>query len=65
LGHVARMGEMKNTFKILVGKLEGKEPLGRHKRVCEDNIRMDLRETLREMWTGYVWLRIGTSSRLL
>jgi len=44
-GHVARMGEMRSLYKILVGKPEGKRPLGRRKRRWEDNIRMDLRET--------------------
>jgi hypothetical protein len=40
-GHVARMREMKNSYKILFGNSEGKSPLGRR---CEDNIRMDLGE---------------------
>jgi hypothetical protein len=39
----ARGGE-RNAFKILVGKPEGKRPLGRHIRRWEDNIKMDLRE---------------------
>jgi hypothetical protein len=43
-GYVISMGEMRNTYKILVGKPEGKRPLGRPKRRWEDNIRMDLRE---------------------
>jgi hypothetical protein len=40
------MGEedTRNAYKILVGKPEGKRLLGRHRRRCEDNIRMDLRE---------------------
>jgi hypothetical protein len=38
------MGEMRSLYKILVGKPEGKRPLGRRKRRWEDNIRMDLRE---------------------
>jgi transcription termination factor 2 len=44
-GHVARMGEKRNAYRILVGKPEGKRPLGRHRRRWEDNIRLDLRET--------------------
>jgi hypothetical protein len=40
-GNEARMGEMISTFKILVGKPEGKRPLGRPKRRWEDNIEMD------------------------
>jgi len=35
---------MRNTYIILMGKLEGKRPLGRHRRRWEDNIRIDLRE---------------------
>jgi hypothetical protein len=38
------VGEMRNTYIILMGKLEGKRPLGRHRRRWEDNIRIDLRE---------------------
>jgi hypothetical protein len=41
-GHVARIGENRNAYRILEGKLEGKRPLGRPRRRWEDNIRMDL-----------------------
>jgi hypothetical protein len=44
-GHVARMGEERKVYKGLVGKPEGKRPLGRPRRRWEDGIRMDLRET--------------------
>jgi len=43
-GHVARMGEMRGVFKVLVGKPEGKGPLGRPRRRWEDNIKMDCQE---------------------
>jgi hypothetical protein len=43
-GHVARMGEERNVCKVLVGKPEGKRPLGRPRRRWEYGIRMDLRE---------------------
>jgi hypothetical protein len=43
-GNVARMGEKRNAYRILVGKPEGKRPLGRHRRRWEDNIKMDLGE---------------------
>jgi hypothetical protein len=41
-GHVARMGEKRNAYRLLVGKPEGKRPLGRPRRRWVDNIRMDL-----------------------
>ena len=43
-GHVAKMEEGRNAFKILTGKLTGKRPLGRPRRRWEDNIRVDLKE---------------------
>ena len=42
--HVARMEEGRSALKILKGKPTGKRPLGRTRRRCEDNIRMDLEE---------------------
>ena len=41
-GHVARMGEMRGVYRVLVGKPEGKRPLGRLRLIWEDNIKMDL-----------------------
>ncbi|KAJ4428321.1 hypothetical protein ANN_24340 [Periplaneta americana] len=43
-GHVVRMGESRNAYRVLVGRPEGKRPLGRPRRRWEDNIKMDLRE---------------------
>ena len=43
-GHVARMGEEMGVYRVLVGKPEGKRPLGRPRRKWVDNIRMDLQE---------------------
>ena len=43
-GHVARMGEERGLYKILVGKPEGRIPLGRPRRRRADNIRIDLQE---------------------
>ena len=43
-GHVARMEEGRGLYKVLVGKPEGKRPLGRPRLRCEDNIKMDLRK---------------------
>jgi hypothetical protein len=41
-GHVARMGEKRNAYRILLGKLEGMRPLQRPKRRLVDNIKIDL-----------------------
>jgi hypothetical protein len=62
-GHVARMGERRNAYRILVWKPERKRPLGRPRCVWVDNIKMDLRD--RMVWTGSNWLRLGTSGGLL
>jgi len=43
-GHVARMGEEREVYRVLVGKPEGRSPLGRPGRRCVDNIRIDLQE---------------------
>jgi hypothetical protein len=43
-GHVARMGEGRGVYNVLVGRPEGKRPLGRPRRRWEDNIKLDLRE---------------------
>jgi hypothetical protein len=44
VGNVARMGERRGVYRVLVGKREGKRPLGRPRRIWEDNIKMDLIE---------------------
>ena len=41
-GHVARMGEERGVYRVLVGKPEGKRPLGKHRHRWVDNIRTDL-----------------------
>jgi hypothetical protein len=48
------MGENRNMYRVLVGKPEGRRPLGRTRHRWLDNIRMDLVEV------GWVWLRIET-----
>ena len=58
-GHVARMGEGRGVHRVLVGKPEGKRPLGRPRRRWEDNIKIDLRE-VGGVETRWSWLRIGT-----
>jgi hypothetical protein len=51
------MGERRGVYRVLVGKPEGKRPLGRPRCKWEDNIKMDLQGV---RWTGSMWLRIGT-----
>jgi hypothetical protein len=61
VGHVARIREERGVYRVLVRKPEGKRPLGRLRRRCEDNIRMDLQEMgYLGVWTGLGWLRIQT-----
>jgi hypothetical protein len=55
-GHVARMGEERKVYKVLMGKSEGKRPLGRPRRRWEDGIRMDLREI---GLGGVDWIRLA------
>ena len=59
-GHVARMRVGRGVHRVLIGKPEGKRPLGRPRRRWEDNIKMDLREVEGVVGTGWSWLRIGT-----
>jgi len=55
-GHVARIGPMRNEYKILVGKREGKRRLGRSRRRWENNIIMNLREIC---WEGVDWMQLA------
>jgi hypothetical protein len=54
--HVARMGEEKNVYRVLMGKPEGKRPLERPRRRWEDGIRMDLREI---GWGSVDWIQLA------
>jgi hypothetical protein len=62
-GHVARMEEKRNAYRILVGKPEGKRPLGRPRYRWMNTIKIDLRETGWDGmdWIRLIWFRIGTS----
>jgi hypothetical protein len=55
-GHVARRGEKKNAYRLLVGKPEGKRPLGSPRRRWVDNIRMDLEEV---GWGDVDWIGLA------
>jgi hypothetical protein len=50
------MGERRGAYRALVGKPEGRRPLGRPRRRWEDNIKMDLREVA---WGGMDWINLG------
>jgi hypothetical protein len=52
-------------YRVLVGKPEGKRPLGRPKHRWVDNIKMDLQEVGLWIWTGSSWLRIETDGKHL
>jgi hypothetical protein len=55
-GNVARMEEERSVHRVMVGKPEGKRPLGRPRRRWEDNIKMDLQD----VWGGRgVWMAVG------
>jgi len=57
-GHVVRIGEERGVYRVLVGKPEGKRPLGRPRRRWVDNIRMDLQEVGLD-WIGLAQVRDG------
>ncbi|KAJ4448583.1 hypothetical protein ANN_10602 [Periplaneta americana] len=63
-GHVARMGESRNAYRVLVGRPEGKKSLGRPRRRWEDNIKMDLRRWDIMVEIGLILLRIGSMAGL-
>jgi hypothetical protein len=58
-GHVAQMWPKRNAYKVLVGKPEGKRPLGRPRRRWVNNIKIDLRET---GWDGMDWIDLAQDS---
>jgi hypothetical protein len=64
-GHVARMGEIRNVYRVLVGKPEGKRPLGRRRLRWEDGIRLNLGEIGWGVWRRFRWLRRGAGGGLL
>jgi hypothetical protein len=62
-GQVARMGEKRNTYRLLVGKPEGKRPLGRPRHRYLDGWILERWGGVK--WTGFVRLRTGTGGELL
>ena len=59
---MALMVKYRGAYRVMVGKPEGKRPLGRPRHRWLDNIRMDLQSWDVCMWTGLGWRRIGTGS---
>jgi hypothetical protein len=59
------MEEKRGAYRILVGRPEGRRPLGKLRLRWEDNINTGLQEVGWEAWTGLSWLRIGTGGGLL
>jgi len=62
VGNVTRIGDRRGTYRVLVGKTDGKRPRGRARRRREDNIKLDIQEVGSGTWTGLLWLRTGTDS---
>ena len=60
-GRVARMGERRGVYRVLVGKSEGKRPLGRPRRRWEDSINMDLQG---EGCRGMDWIELAVGGHM-
>jgi hypothetical protein len=58
-------GDGRGAYRVLVGKPEGKRPLGRPRQRLEDNIKMDIQEGRWGAWTGLIWLRIRAGGKQL
>jgi hypothetical protein len=61
-GHVARTGEERKVYKVLVGKPEGRRPLGRPRKMGSEWM---LWRLALGVWIGFDWLRTGTGEGLL
>jgi hypothetical protein len=65
IGHVASKGKKRNACRVLVGKPEERGPLGRPRCRLGIVLRWILEKLDGMIWTGFIWLRIGTSGKLL
>jgi len=63
-GDVARMGERKDVYRVLVGKPEGKRPLGSPGHQLEDKIKKDFNKQSGMVWNEFIWFRRSTSTLL-
>ena len=59
------MGDRRDACRVVVGRAEGKRPLGRRRRRWENSVKMGVKELGFEDWTGLIWLMVGTSGGLL
>ena len=57
-GYVARIGDKRGAYRLVVGRPNGKGPLGRPRSRQEGNINRDLQEVVFGAWSGLIWLRI-------
>jgi len=62
---LACVGDRIAAYTVLVGTHGGKRPLGKRKRSWKNNIKMDLQQVGKGLWTGLIWLRVGTGDGLL
>jgi hypothetical protein len=60
-GHVESMGEKRNAYRVLLGKSEGKRPLGKSIRTYRIILKYNLEKEDWVLWTRFIWLRIETS----
>jgi hypothetical protein len=63
VGHIMHMRETRNTYRI--GEPEGKKPLGRLGIIGKVISKWALKKEVVKMWTGFIWLRTGSSGRFL
>jgi hypothetical protein len=59
-GHVARIGQGRGVYRILVVKSEGKRSLGKARPSCYHNIKIELQEVDFVLWTESKWIKMGT-----
>ena len=65
VGHVENMGERRGVYRVLVGRSDGKRPLGRPSRIWEDNTEINIHKVGSGTWNGLIWLRTGIGGVLL
>jgi hypothetical protein len=65
VGHVACLGEIRDAYRVMLGRSEGKRPLGRPRRRWEDNIKRGSSRSGMGAWTALIWLGKGTGGGLV